>query len=166
MKLKDLGKVVDGIAPLKLALDWDNVGLLIGSEEAEVKKVLLTIDVTKATEDRVAVIPFSLKNEDFNLSAQLKIFNQQDRVYLEFESYIDEIEVSKINQNLPSALANTAAALWLDQVIDKGFLTDISLGGLVERREVQQVSARQEKLEIDARERIAQEQAIPVSQVG
>ena len=34
-----------------------------------------TIDVTKATEDRVAVIPFSLKNEDFNLSAQLKIFN-------------------------------------------------------------------------------------------
>ena len=86
-----------------------------------------TIDVTKATEDKVAVIPFSLKNEDFNLSAQLKIFNQQDRVYLEFESYIDEIEVSKINQNLPSALANTAAALWLDQVIDKGFLTDISL---------------------------------------
>ena len=86
-----------------------------------------TIDVTKATEDRVAVIPFSLKNEDFNLSAQLKIFNQQDRVYLEFESYIDEIEVSKINQNLPSALANSAAALWLDQVIDEGFLTDISL---------------------------------------
>ena len=86
-----------------------------------------TIDVTKATEDRVAVIPFSLKNEDFNLSAQLKIFNQQDRVYLEFESYIDEIEVSKINQNLPSALANTAAALWLNQVMDEGFLTDISL---------------------------------------
>ena len=85
------------------------------------------IDVTKATEDRVAVIPFSLKNEDFNLSAQLKIFNQQDRVYLEFESYIDEIEVSKINQNLPSALANTAAALWLNQVMDEGFLTDISL---------------------------------------
>ena len=47
MKIKDLGKVVDGIAPLKLALDWDNVGLLIGSEEAEVSNVLLTIDVTK-----------------------------------------------------------------------------------------------------------------------
>ncbi|MBW8016624.1 MAG: Nif3-like dinuclear metal center hexameric protein [Planctomycetes bacterium] len=48
MKIKDLGKVVDGIAPLGLALDWDNVGLLIGSAEAEVKKVLLTIDVTRA----------------------------------------------------------------------------------------------------------------------
>ena len=48
MKVKDLGKVVDGIAPLGLALEWDNVGLLIGSGKAEVKKVLLAIDVTKA----------------------------------------------------------------------------------------------------------------------
>ena len=51
MKLRELGQVVDGIAPLKLAVDWDNVGLLIGSEEAEVKKVLLTIDVTKGVID-------------------------------------------------------------------------------------------------------------------
>ena len=51
MKLKDLGQVVDGIAPVGLALDWDNVGLLIGSSEAEVEKVLLTIDVTKAVVD-------------------------------------------------------------------------------------------------------------------
>ena len=60
-----------------------------------------SIDVAKAREERVAVIPFSLQNEDFNLSAQVKIFNQQDQVYLEFESYIDQIEVSKINQNIP-----------------------------------------------------------------
>ena len=86
-----------------------------------------SIDVTRAREDRVAVIPFSLKNDDFNLSAQLKIFNQQDKVYLEFESYIDEIEVSKINQNLPNALANTEAAIWLDQVISEGVLTEVML---------------------------------------
>ena len=54
-----------------------------------------SIDVAKAREERVAVIPFSLQNEDFNLSAQVKIFNQQDQVYLEFESYIDQIEVIK-----------------------------------------------------------------------
>ena len=86
-----------------------------------------SIDVTKVRENRVAVIPFSLKNDDYNLSAQLKVFNQQDKVYLEFESYIDQIEVSKINQNLPNALANTEAALWLDQVISEGVLTDIML---------------------------------------
>jgi len=47
MKLKHIAAEINKIAPLKLALDWDNVGLLIGSENAEVKKVLLTIDVTK-----------------------------------------------------------------------------------------------------------------------
>ncbi|MDC1449699.1 DUF3971 domain-containing protein [Candidatus Thioglobus sp.] len=86
-----------------------------------------TIDVSKAREDRIAVIPFSLKNEDFSLSAQLKIFTQQEKVYLEFESYIDQIEVSKINQNIPDILANTEGARWINDVLTEGVLTDIKL---------------------------------------
>ncbi|MDB9975281.1 DUF3971 domain-containing protein [Candidatus Thioglobus sp.] len=86
-----------------------------------------TIDVSKAREDRNVVIPFSLKNEDFSLSAQLKIFTQQDKVYLEFESYIDQIEVSKINQNIPDILANTEGARWINDVLTEGVLTDIKL---------------------------------------
>ncbi|MDC1220647.1 DUF3971 domain-containing protein [Candidatus Thioglobus sp.] len=86
-----------------------------------------TIDVSKAREDRIAVIPFSLKNEDFSLSAQLKIFTQQDKVYLEFESYIDQIEVSKINQNIPDILANTEGARWINDVLTEGILTNIKL---------------------------------------
>jgi uncharacterized protein YhdP len=86
-----------------------------------------SIDVAKAREERVAVIPFSLQNEDFNLSAQVKIFNQQDQVYLEFESYIDQIEVSKINQNIPESLSSSEGARWIDEVLKDGFLTDIML---------------------------------------
>ena len=48
MKLKYIAEEIDRIAPLGLALDWDNVGLLIGSKEADVKNMLVTIDVTKA----------------------------------------------------------------------------------------------------------------------
>lgn len=47
MKVKDIGVVIDGIVPLKLAQDWDNVGLLIGNTQKDVKNILLTIDVTK-----------------------------------------------------------------------------------------------------------------------
>ncbi|MDA8855029.1 DUF3971 domain-containing protein [Candidatus Pseudothioglobus singularis] len=86
-----------------------------------------SIDVAKAREERVAVIPFSLQNEDFNLSAQVKIFDQQDQVYLEFESYIDQIEVSKINQNIPESLSASEGARWIDEVLKDGFLTDIML---------------------------------------
>ncbi len=86
-----------------------------------------SIDVAKAREEHVVVIPFSLQNEDFNLSAQVKIFNQQDQVYLEFESYIDQIEVSKINQHIPESLSDSEGSQWIDEVLKDGLLTDIML---------------------------------------
>ena len=48
MKIKDIAKAVDEIAPLGLAQDWDNVGLLIGNPDKPIKNILLTIDTTKA----------------------------------------------------------------------------------------------------------------------
>ncbi|UCD53469.1 MAG: Nif3-like dinuclear metal center hexameric protein [Phycisphaerales bacterium] len=48
MKVKDIAPVVEEVAPLGLAQDWDNVGLLVGDPEQPIKNVLLTIDVTKA----------------------------------------------------------------------------------------------------------------------
>jgi dinuclear metal center YbgI/SA1388 family protein len=46
MKVKDIAEVIENIVPLKLAQDWDNVGLLIGDPQQNVKNILLTIDVT------------------------------------------------------------------------------------------------------------------------
>ena len=46
MKIKDIAERIEKIAPLKLAQDWDNVGLLIGDPQKNVKNILLTIDIT------------------------------------------------------------------------------------------------------------------------
>ena len=48
MKVKDIAPIIEEIAPLGLAQDWDNVGLLVGDPKRPVRNVLLTIDVTKA----------------------------------------------------------------------------------------------------------------------
>ncbi len=48
MKIKDIAETIEKIAPLKLAQDWDNVGFLVGDSNRNVKKILLTIDITKA----------------------------------------------------------------------------------------------------------------------
>jgi len=48
MKIKEIAERIDRIIPLKLAQDWDNVGLLIGDPEKNVKNILLTVDITKA----------------------------------------------------------------------------------------------------------------------
>ena len=47
MKVKDIAQQIEKIVPLGLAQEWDNVGLLIGSADKAVKRVLLTIDITE-----------------------------------------------------------------------------------------------------------------------
>jgi len=46
MKVETIAEKIEKIVPLKLAQDWDNVGLLIGDAQRNVKNILLTIDVT------------------------------------------------------------------------------------------------------------------------
>jgi dinuclear metal center YbgI/SA1388 family protein len=46
MQVKDIARQIEEIYPLELAQGWDNVGLLIGDRQKNVRNVLLTIDVT------------------------------------------------------------------------------------------------------------------------
>lgn len=46
MKLKDIITVIENNYPLELAYEWDNVGLFYGDIEKDIKKVLVTLDVT------------------------------------------------------------------------------------------------------------------------
>ena len=136
-RTKLIGQQSLDLAPIELKRNKQKISLSMRDQSifstSQVPKlgsmvnINTSIDVAKAREERVAVIPFSLQNEDFNLSAQVKIFNQQDKVYLEFESYIDQIEVSKINQNIPESLSSSEGARWIDEVLKDGLLTDIML---------------------------------------
>src|SRR5262245_49077311 len=49
MKVRDLAAAMESIAPARLAEEWDNVGLILGSGESPLSgPVLLTIDLTEA----------------------------------------------------------------------------------------------------------------------
>ena len=47
MNVSDVTEVLETIAPLEYAADWDNVGLLVGSESWPADTVVLTIDLTE-----------------------------------------------------------------------------------------------------------------------
>lgn len=47
MKLKDVLPILDELAPLRYAESWDNVGLLVGDPDAEIRKVLVTVDYSE-----------------------------------------------------------------------------------------------------------------------
>ena len=48
MNVSDVTEVLEAIAPLEYAADWDNVGLLVGSTSWNAESILLTIDLTQA----------------------------------------------------------------------------------------------------------------------
>ena len=45
-KIKDICAFVEGFAPLGSAMDFDNVGLLVGDGESDVTRVLVALDIT------------------------------------------------------------------------------------------------------------------------
>lgn len=56
MKCKDIISILEKKWPPAYALSWDNVGLLVGSQEREVKRILVTLDVTEETLAQAAAI--------------------------------------------------------------------------------------------------------------
>ena len=51
MKVKDIIKVIEEVAPLSIQEGWDNSGLCVGSPEDEVTSVLLALDCTPSLVD-------------------------------------------------------------------------------------------------------------------
>ena len=51
IKVSDIVKIIEEFAPPELAYSWDNTGLIIGDREKCVKRVFVTLDITKDTVD-------------------------------------------------------------------------------------------------------------------
>lgn len=51
MQISRLLEEIEAFAPLGLALDWDNVGLLVGDRRRDVTQVLISLDLTPNTLD-------------------------------------------------------------------------------------------------------------------
>ena len=56
MKIKDIYDFLDSVAPFDTAAEWDNTGLSVGSLHSEVKKVLVSLDVTNSVIDKATKI--------------------------------------------------------------------------------------------------------------
>ena len=49
MKANDIITIIEAVCPERLAYSWDNVGLLCGNGEKDVKKVFVTLDTNLKT---------------------------------------------------------------------------------------------------------------------
>lgn len=59
-KVCDIYDFLNSLAPVTLKMDFDNVGLLVGDADAEVKSVLLALDITDAVIDEAVKLDAGL----------------------------------------------------------------------------------------------------------
>lgn len=60
IKCREVMDVMERIAPKRLAEDWDNPGLLVGSPDDEIRKILVCLDVREETAERAQAEGFQM----------------------------------------------------------------------------------------------------------
>ena len=93
MKIKELVQVIEEIAPLSLQESYDNSGLLVGSEDEDVKSALITLDVTEEVLDEAIKDGYGII-----ISHHPVIFSGIKK--LNGKNYVENIVIKAIKNNI------------------------------------------------------------------
>ena len=74
-RIREIVDVMDGAAPFDTAMSFDNVGLLVGDPDREVRRVIIALDITPAVAEEAASL-----NADLILSHHPVIFTPLRRL--------------------------------------------------------------------------------------
>lgn len=75
MKCQDIISILEGQSPAEYAMDWDNVGLLVGRRDQEINKILIAVDATKE------VCEYAIANQvDLIITHHPMIFSKLKRI--------------------------------------------------------------------------------------
>ncbi len=109
VKVSDIARLMEEFAPLDLACDFDNVGLLVGRKDKVVKKILLALDADENTINEAV-----MEGADMIISHHPVIFNPIKRVN----------EEDSVGRGLLSAIRQDIA------IYSSHTNTDVAKGGL------------------------------------
>lgn len=102
----DIIKIMNGIAPPRLAENWDNVGFLVGRKDTEVKRILVALDLTpealkQALEQKVQMI---ITHHPVIFKGLKKISDQDWQQEIILSCIENKIAVFSAHTNLDSAM--------------------------------------------------------------
>ncbi len=114
MKLKELTSYLSNLYPIDLKASYDNVGLMVGSYEKDVKKVLLALDLTREVMDEAI-----LENVDLIITHHPLLFHPLSNLNL------DEGLGSIIKDLIKYDIANYSLHTNFDSVKMNDYLGDL-----------------------------------------
>ena len=101
MKIKDVTKIIEKLAPLAYAEGFDNVGLLVGEYETPVKGILVTLDTLEETVQEAID-----KNCNLIVSFHPIIFSGLKK--LNGNTYVERVVLKAIQHNIAIYATHTA----------------------------------------------------------
>ena len=132
--MAELNKIIDflkSFAPFELAEDYDNVGLLVGDKNKEIKKIMITLDV-----DEKVVENAKERGCDLIISHHPLIFSPLKRVVSDDSCARSVIALIKNDIALVSVHTNFDSAdsglcdLFLDKIVEVKNRTSIDINGI------------------------------------
>lgn len=78
MKLKEIIRKIENKYPLNLAYDWDNVGLMVGDFDSDIKKIMTVLEANESVIDEAVD-----KNIDLIVTHHPFIFGKMNRITTE-----------------------------------------------------------------------------------
>jgi len=130
MKVVDVVRTMEAVAPPELAEDWDNVGLLAGDLDAAVRKVLVCTDVTEPVlaEAVAAKAQMIVAHHPVIFQSVTRVTASETPVV--FEALRRGIAILAAHTNFDAAIGGTNDALAdVLQLVDRRPVTPAGLGG-------------------------------------
>ncbi len=117
------------IASLDIGRDEQQLLMRIADQEInqQLFDLTLALSVEQLDRDGFLTLPMVMKNEEFSLLSNLKIYHQNDDDYLEFSGFIEQIKATRLDEYLPAMLIGESTNQWMKRGFKSGLLQDIKL---------------------------------------
>ena len=101
MKIQEITNFLEKLAPLQDAEDFDNVGLLVGNNQAEVTNILIALDTLEITVDEAI-------QKDCNLIISFHPIIFSGLKHLNGSNYVERVAIKAIQHNIAIYAMHTA----------------------------------------------------------
>jgi len=121
------------IAPMVLSRNETQLSLAISDQDLDFglsdsqmgkANILATLSTTQSEQDKVLTIPLLMNNDKFSVQSHLKFFTEQGSDFVEFNSYIEQMQANELADYLPPQVFSNDTHAWIKRGFISGKLED------------------------------------------
>ena len=111
-------------AQLSLSVVEQDLGFSLPDSQVGKANIIATLSTTQSNQNKALIIPLLISNDEFSVQSHLKIFNEHGNDFVEFNSYIEQMQASDMAKYLPAQALSDDTHAWIKRGFVSGKLED------------------------------------------